>query len=114
MTKSSATSRSRSHSPRRTADASRTADAGHAPDTGRTAIAGHIADAGHIVDAATLRSRDLDLVLAHGREIAPGTLRLTRAAARAEIARLRHVIASLERLGRDDRAIQLNEAPLWT
>ena len=79
-----------------------------APDTG------HAADARHIVDAATLRSRDLDLVLAHGREIPPGTLRLTRAAARAEIARLRHVIASLERLGRDDRAIQLNEAPLWT
>lgn len=75
---------------------------------------GHAADAGHTVDAATLRSRDLDLVLAHGREIAPGTLRLTRAAARAEIARLRHVIASLERLGHDDRAIQLNEAPLWT
>lgn len=108
MTKSSADSRGRSRSPRRTADASRTADAGYA------AIAGHAADAGHIVDAATLRSRDLDLVLAHGREIAPGTLRLTRAAARAEIARLRHVIASLERLGRDDRAIQLNEAPLWT
>lgn len=90
----------------RTSQSRTTARSRNAADTGPAA------DATELVDAATLRSRDLDLALAHGREIAPGTLRLTRAAARTEIARLRHVIASLERLGRDDRAIQLNKAPL--
>lgn len=66
---------------------------------------------GHQVDASSLRPRDRELALHFGREIAPGAVVLTRATARTEIAKLRRVIAGLERLARDDRSIQIDAIP---
>lgn len=64
---------------------------------------------GHSAPADSLRPGDLDLLLRHGREIRPGTFCLSRAEARAEIARLRHIIAGLERLGRDARSVRVDD-----
>lgn len=72
-------------------------------------LANHNAPIGQSVPADSLRPGDLDLLLRHGQEIRPGTFCLTRAEARAEIARLRRTIAGLERLGRDARAVHVDD-----